>query len=134
MEEFLRLATSQLGVSEQTARSATSQLLGFLKQNAGADDTTALLEKLPGARELLSSAKPASSGRPGGVMGTLGNLLGGKAGSSLGLLAVLKNSGLDAGDTGRFVGMFLDFVRTKAGAGVVDGLMAKVPELKSLQG
>lgn len=134
MDEFLRLATTRLGVSEQTARGATSELLKFLQQKARPDSASMLLDKLPGARELLAGASSASRGRTSGVLGALGNLLGGKAGTSLVLLALLQNVGLDNRDAGRFVGMFVDFARQKVGAGVVDGLLAQIPELESFAG
>ena len=55
MDDFIKSATSQLGLNESVARTATGTVLGFLKNSLG-DDFASVAEKLPGADQLIDSA------------------------------------------------------------------------------
>jgi hypothetical protein len=133
MQEFIQIAVKQLGISEDTATSATGAVLNLLNQKAGDEVTSGLMSKLPGAEALLSaSSSGSSSAGSGGLLGGLGSMLGGKLGGAAGALAALQGSGLDSSQMGSFVTMLVEFVKQKAGTEVVDGLLEKVPDLKGL--
>ncbi len=135
MQEFIQLAVSKLGISQETAQSATGSVLNLLKQKAGDEATSGLLSKLPGAEALLNASSSSSGGAgSGGLLGGLGSVLGGKLGGAAGALTALQGSGLDSSQIGPFVTMLVDFVKQKAGAEAVDGVLEKVPDLKSMLG
>lgn len=135
MEDFIRSAASELGISEESSRSATSGLLGLLKENTGGSDFSELLNKVPGAQALLDQA-PAAGGDSGG--GLMGGLLGkvtaavGMDSGAAGLASVISNAGLDLGSATGFVGQFVGYLKGKAGGDVVGRLLNKVPDLKNL--
>ena len=140
MNDFIQIVTRSLGTTEGTARSATGSLLGFIKGQLGEGEFSKLVEKLPGAGDLLGQKAEPRAGADG-LGGVLGNLAGKMAssmgsdlGSAAGLAGELQGSGLKLDQAGSFVTMFVDFVRDKLGAGSVDGLLAKLPELKKLLG
>ena len=56
MEDFIQTATTQLEVSEQASRRAAQFILQFVKSQLGESDFEQLIEKLPGAGELLSQS------------------------------------------------------------------------------
>lgn len=135
MQEFIQSAVSQLGISQDSAESATGTVLNLLKDQGGGGATNQLLSALPGADALMGSTASSSGG--GGLAGGLGavsSAFGGKMGGAAGALAALQGSGLGADKIGSFVSLFFDFAKQKAGAGLVDQALEQVPDLKGLLG
>jgi hypothetical protein len=54
IQDFISSAASQIGAPESDVQSATSSLLGVIKDQADSGDASALLSKIPGAEALLS--------------------------------------------------------------------------------
>ncbi|MCO4768433.1 MAG: DUF2780 domain-containing protein [Deltaproteobacteria bacterium] len=153
MQEFIKLAASQLGVSEDTGNAATKGVLGMLQDGMDGGDFGSLTSALPGAAELLGGGDDggglggALGGMLGGALGGgdpggggLGGMLGGALGGGLGdnpmLAAVMQlaASGLDKEQAGPFIQLFLKFVQDKAGDGLLEKVLAAVPALKALGG
>jgi hypothetical protein len=138
MNDFIQMAVSKLGVSEQSAKSATGGVLDMIQKQVGGGDFSKLLGAVPGAADLLKSA-PASGGSGGGgglggILGAASGLLGGKAGSILGAASMLEKSGLSLDKAGPFVSMLMDYFKGKAGNDLVSQILGKVPDLKKLVG
>lgn len=55
MHEFIQQAMQRLGTSKDTTKAATGGLLSFGSKSVPRGDATELLDKLPGARELMAS-------------------------------------------------------------------------------
>ncbi len=134
MQEFIHSVVSQLGISEDTAKSATGGLLSLLKEKTGGDAMNSLLAKLPGAEGLMSSVGSGSKGGLGAALGGLGSTFGGQGGGAAGVLAALQGSGLNASQVGPFVKMLVDFAKQKAGPDLVNQALEKAPDLKNLLG
>lgn len=135
MQEFINMVTQQLGIGEDTARSATGGILNLLQKKAGDTDVDQLLSKLPGAETFGGSTdEPAATGGGmlGGLASTVGSALGGETGGMAGALAALQNSGLKSDQLGSFVTAFVEFAQEKAGGDLVNRLLDKIPEVKSL--
>lgn len=135
MNDFIQMAVSKLGVSEQSAKSATGGVLDMIQKQVGGGDFSKLLGAVPGAADLLKTA-PASGGGGGlgGLLGAASGLLGAKAGSILGAASMLEKSGLSLDKAGPFVSMLMDYFKGKAGNDVVSQILGKVPDLKKLLG
>lgn len=130
MQEFIQQAMGALGTSEPTTKAATGSLLNFLDTNGPKADVNQLLDKLPGARDLMSSA--SSAGGEGGLMGSLGgaaSALGVNVGGAAGLIGTLQQSGLDGANVSKFVSMFLEFAKSKVGQDVVNRIAGTIPGL-----
>jgi len=120
MEDFIKMATSQLGIGESTTRSATGGILGMLKGQLGDGVFSQIAEKLPGADALVSEAAESGGeaaaeggGMLGGLVGKAASMLGG--GGAAEALGALSSSGLDASQSGSFLTMFVEFVKDKVG-------------------
>lgn len=109
MQDFINMASSQLGISEQQSTSAAAGMLGLLQKNMGGGDFSGLLGQLPGAGDLLGQATGGAlggnhggGGGLGGIAGALGGLLGGGSShSSSGLGGLMQTaSGLLGGQSG----------------------------------
>ena len=61
-----------------------------------------------------------------------GSALGGETGGITGALAARQNSGLKPDQLGSFVTKFVQFAQEKAGSDLVNLLLDKIPEVKSL--
>lgn len=163
MQDFINMASQQLGISTQQSTSATAGILGMLQKNMGGGDFGKLLGNLPGAGDLLAKAGGGSSGGSGGgglggmlggmlggggggggggnalggIMQAAGGLLGGKGGGgdTLGMLGgVLGSSGLSMDKLAPLMGMFMQYVQGKAGQGGVNSILGALPDLKKFVG
>lgn len=139
MDEFISMVTEKLGMSSDDAGSATGSVLNMVKQAIPADDFTGLLSKLPGADKLVDAAGGSSdqSDSGGGLLGGVANMasgvLGGNGGG-LDVMSSLSGLGLDPSKATSFVSMLFDFIKGKVGEDVVEGILEKVPMLKSVVG
>jgi hypothetical protein len=141
IDDFIKQATSQLGISEQAAKSATGGVLGMLQKQAAPNDFSKLLGAVPGADGLLkqfggaTSAPAGGGGLLGAAMGLLGGAKGG-GGGGLGdiasLVGLLGNSGISADKAPNFLGMLMGFFQQKAGGDVMGGIMKNLPDLAKL--
>ena len=68
----------------------------------------------------------------GGLGGMLGSLAGGAGGGMGNIISMFSKSGLKENQVSSFVSMFLDYVRQKAGSGMLDKILQQVPGLSSL--
>jgi len=128
LQEFITSAAGEFGVGEDKLRTATSGLLGMIRDEADGGDE--LVSALPGAGNLMAAA--ASAGGGGGLLGMAGKLMGGGFGQGLGVAGLIQSSGLGTDDAGRFTGMLMDFARGHAGQELVGRVIQSVPQLAKL--
>lgn len=135
MQDFIELAQKRLGISAEDSRGGTAALLGVLKDKLPAADFRGLADKIPGLADVAKErSAEAGGGLLGGLMSTAGSLLGGGGGQSLDLAGKLAGSGLSLDKVGSFAGLFADFIKDKAGAGMLAKVLGQFPELKKLMG
>lgn len=134
MDEFIAMAVEKLGIGEDNAKSATGGIINLIKENLAAGDFAQLVEKLPGAEALASSATAKGDadggGMLGGLMGAASSMLGGKAGGALDLTSILSGAGLDLSSGQSFVTMLVEFVKGKVGDDLFSKIAEHVPALK----
>lgn len=128
VQEFIQQVMATLGTSEHTTQTATGALLGYLDSNASGDEAKRLIDAIPGARDLMASSQPPGVGALGGL-GGVASALGFKSGGTAALLAALQGSGLSAETAPKFVAMFIQFAKSKAGADLVAHALSAVPGL-----
>lgn len=129
MQEFIQMAAGQLGISEDSAKTATGGVLDLIKDQTTEGDFGQLAAEVPGLTDMLGQG---GGGGLGGLMGSAAGMLGGKAGAALGLMGVMKSAGLSTDQVGSFVPMLFQFLKGKAGEGLVAKVLSQVPELKEL--
>lgn len=140
MQEFINLAKNTLGMTEQTARDATAQVLNVVASMAPAADVQQLISRIPGAAELLKAVQPAPPPAPPAtetMLGGLGDLVStaltaaqGAVGGGVALMSALGHAGLDPGKAATFVKLFVDFARQYAGTDLVDRVVGSLPGVK----
>jgi hypothetical protein len=160
MQDFINMATKQLGISDGAAKQGTGALLGMVQQQLGSGDFGKLTSMLPGAQQLMGGGGGASggaSGGAGGIAGALGGLMGGGKGSGgglgalasaasgllgkdagglgqiAGLVSQLGNAGIGADKAGGFIKLFMDYLGNKGGGDLVTKLLGNA-DLKKLIG
>jgi hypothetical protein len=154
MQQFIQMATSALGTSEQAARALTGGLLDIIATHAPQADVAALLNRLPGASELLgafraappppppdpgllgslSNAASAVLGAGSSMLGTGSNVLGAGAASLGGLAALLDQQGLDLTRAPQLVALFAQWAGQQAGPDLVQRVLGAVPGVSALVG
>jgi hypothetical protein len=113
MDELINHISAATGVAPQVARRATGIMINFLSSEGPQGPVSALLDDLPGSRELAAE----TGGGRGGLMGVFGDL---------------TRAGLGIGEIKGVVVAFVDYARAKAGAATVDAVVAGIPGLAGL--
>lgn len=149
MQDFIKLATTALGTTEETTRKATAGLLELMSKVAPAADFQALVSRLPGAGDLLKAFFPEQAPPPpppapppstaaamldglGDFVTNAATAVQGTVGAGLALGGLLAQVGFDPHKARQFVVMFVDFARATAGRDTVDRVIDAVPGLRQL--
>ena len=134
IQQFIQTAAGSLGVSEDTAKSATGGLFGFLGDKLPSGDLQSLLGELPGAADLMPSGggDQVGGGLLGGVAKLAGDVVGGKLGAAAGIVGSLTQGGLDVGQVGGFVTQFLGFAKENVSGDLLERILSQVPDLKNV--
>lgn len=130
MQDFIRDAAGSLGIGEDQVKGATGGLLDMVKEYADPGDLGAMLDKIPGAKDLMGSSGGGDAG--GGILGALGDAIGGDAGKMLGAADLLEKTGLDLDQLGALAGKLKDYIEPLLGSDLVKRLLEKVPVLGDL--
>jgi hypothetical protein len=112
--DLIGMLTSQLSVSNQQASGGAGLLFKLAREKLSAEQFSQLSAAVPEAATLPAAA-PASGG---GLMGVLGNAMGGKAGDLASLAGGFSKLGMDADMIQKFIPVVMSFVQQKGGAGV----------------
>ncbi len=127
MQELISRIVASAGVDEKTAEDGLGIILGFLEKEAPAEKMQVVLDALPGAADLIS----ARAGGGGGLLGGLGNMMGGTMGA-MAALNELNKAGLGMGEIQGLVKELVSYAKEKAGDDVVDEVIAKIPGLSQI--
>ncbi|MDG1287327.1 MAG: DUF2780 domain-containing protein [Rickettsiales bacterium] len=140
IEQFIGLATQQLGISQDDAEQATSGLLSVLQGQAGEVDFSSLLSQIGGAEQLMNKFETGTNlgggdagGLMGNLMGAVGGMLGGgsTASSLVGMAGLLSQLNLDSGQLGSLASLFFDFIKGNAGDSLAQSLMGGLGDFLS---
>ena len=139
MQELIQQLTEKFGVSAEGGQSIVSGVLKLVGDNASSEDFGALVDKVPGAKELAEAgAKSEGEAESGGLLGSITSMassaLGGEAGSAIELTSVLKSAGVDLDQAGPIVQTIVSFLQEKAGGELVEKILGQLPQLKKLLG
>lgn len=129
MKDFIQDAAAKLGIGQDQTERATGGLLDLVKEYADPDDMRAMLEKIPGAESLMGKSE---GGGGGGILGALGDALGGDAGKTLGAVEMLQKTGLDFDKLGELADLFKKYIEPLLGGDLFKRLLAKIPSLGEL--
>ncbi len=136
MDQIIKTISQNLGLPEAAVRTGIGILLNFIKQKAadgGSTQFAALVNLLPGASDLMTSAPSGDGGGGlGGLLSKAGGLLGGNLGGAAELLGVLQNAGIPMNKAGDFVGNFLNEAKNVAGDDAVSAVLKNIPALSSV--
>lgn len=124
MEELISRIVANVGIDEELAKSAVSLILSFLQNEGPEDKVGALMEALPGASDLISSA----GGGGGGLLGAVGGLMGG-GGGAMALMGQLTEAGLGMGDVQGVATEVVGFAKEQAGDELVSEVIGAIPGL-----
>ena len=135
IQDFIRQATANLRLDEDTVRNATGGLLGYLQGQIGTVGAQRLFSQIPGAADLASAGTPGpGTVRSSSILGNLTRMVGaalpGKAGATLGLAGTLKSSGIEFAQVPTLLAGFVDFVQQNVSDEVVNQILEKAPELR----
>ena len=121
MDELVSRITASVGVDEDIARQAVGIILSFLQKEGDGEKVAVLLERIPGAKELVADTPDT-----GDAAGGLGGLMGGGA---MAVLNALQGIGLGMGQIQGVTQETVAFARERAGDDVVDDIVASIPGL-----
>lgn len=122
MDELIARIAGSVGLDEETARKAVGVILTFLSEQGDKDQVATLIEKIPGAADLIG----ANDGDSSSSLGGLGGLVGGGA---MAVLGQLQGLGLGMGEIQGVTKETVGFAREHAGDETVNDIVASIPGL-----
>ncbi|ANK71752.1 hypothetical protein ACI2KT_00615 [Ensifer adhaerens] len=126
MNELVTRVAENVGIEPATAEKAVGMILGFLQREAADGPVAQMIEAIPGASELIAQYNGEGTGG-GGLLGGLMSAIGG--GGVMALGQQLMSQGLGMGEITGLAKETIAFAKEKAGADVVDEVVASVPGL-----
>ena len=115
MDELIARLVANVGVERETAEKAVGIIFEFLRSEGPADKVQALMDKIPGAEQLVKAQEAAGGGFPmGGVMG---------AGSKM------MAAGLSMGQVQGVTRETIAYAREKAGDEALGEIVGPIPGL-----
>ena len=125
MEQIIARIVGATGIDEGVAKQGVGVMLNFLTKEGDAGVVGQMVEKIPGASDLLAE-HTADEG--GGLMGGIAGAMG-AGGGIMGLAGQLQGLGLGMGEIQGMAKEFAAGAREQAGDGVVDAVAAQIPGL-----
>jgi len=119
MDELISRLVANVGIDKGAAEKAVAIMFEFLRKEGPPDKVQALLERLPGALELMEAQ--AGVDASGGGMFALGGIMG--AGTKM------MAAGLSMGQVQGVARETLAFAREKAGEDTVGEIVGAIPGL-----
>ncbi|WP_112808400.1 DUF2780 domain-containing protein [Ensifer sp.] len=126
MNELVTRVAENVGLEPATAEKAVGMILGFLQREAADGPVAQMIASIPGATDLIAQYNGEGSGG-GGLLGGLMSAIGG--GGVMALGQQLMSQGLGMGEITSLAKETIAFAKEKAGADVVDEVVASVPGL-----
>jgi hypothetical protein len=120
MEELVARLVANVGVDQATAEKSVGIILDFLRKEGPADKVQALLDRLPGAQDLL---KAQQIGDSGGSVFAMGGIMA--AGTKL------MAAGLSMGQVQGVTKEIIGYAREKAGEDAVGEIVGAIPGLSA---
>ncbi|WP_426131656.1 DUF2780 domain-containing protein [Pararhizobium sp. PWRC1-1] len=128
MNELVTRVAENVGIDPATAEKAIGMMLGFLQREAADGPVAKMIEAIPGADEMVAKFNGEGSGGGGGLLGGLLNAVG-AGGGVMALGQQLMSQGLGMGEITALAKETIGYAKEKAGAEVVDEVVASVPGL-----
>lgn len=128
MNELVTRVAENVGIDPATAEKAIGMMLGFLQREAADGPVAKMIEAIPGAEALVAQYNGEGTGGGGGLLGGLLNTVG-AGGGVMALGQQLMSQGLGMGEITSLAKETIGYAKEKAGAEVVDEVVASVPGL-----
>ena len=128
MDELVSKIADATGLDAAATSNAIGIVLDFLRKEAPADMVSKMFSAMPGAEALADQAAASDGGgKPGGIMGALGGLMGG--GGLMALAGRLTGAGLSMDQMQTLGRELFAHGREKAGEDAMGEIVGAVPGL-----
>jgi hypothetical protein len=117
MDELIGRIVAAVGIERTVAEKSVGIILDFLSKEGPADKVQALIDRLPGAQELVQAAQAEGGG------------LGGMMGGIMGVGTRLMGIGLGMGEIQSVTREIIAYAREKVGEDAVGEIVAAIPGL-----
>lgn len=127
MNELVERVSTTAGIEPEAAQKAIGMILNFLLREGPEAEVNSVIDKIPGAREAVSSAAVEDDGDT-----VLNGLTGGKGAGLMGLAGQLSGLGLSMGEMQTIGREVLGYAREVAGEDAVGEIAAAIPGMHQL--
>jgi len=117
--ELVGQLTKGLSIKPEQAIGGAGALFGLAKTRLKPEDFTKVADVVPDMGGLLEAAPKPKQGAAG-ALGTMGDMVPGKAGGLASVAGSFKSLGLSPEMASKFVPIMTKFVNVKGGAGIAD--------------
>ena len=133
IEQLVSQIAAKVGIPDALARQGVGVVMGLLKKEGDPGAVGQLFSQIPGAEGLANEyAQTAETAKApaGGLLGKIGGMLGGGAGSKLSALAAFQQTGLSMEQGKAMIPVAKDFLTEHADEATVRKALGSVPALK----
>lgn len=134
MNELIDQIINRLGLGRGQAEQGAGVLFALLERFGDNDIIRMLFDRLPGAADLAGAQRETVQSGGGGLMGAIGDMLGGQADAVTDALGAFDATDLSIDQAREMIPMVIGFAREHAGSEIVDQVMDSVPWLRELGG
>ena len=121
MEELIANIAGRMGIDEAVVRKAISVIMSLIQSEGDDGPVAALFDKLPGASDLAAQGASAleENSDSGGLLGKLGGMMGGGAGTLMNAVSTLQADGLDTSQIQELGSQVFDYAKEEGGEDLV---------------
>ena len=134
IEQLVSQIAAKVGIPEALARQGVGVVMGMLKKDGDPSAVGDLFNQIPGAADLAAqyenNASARATGPMGGLLGKVGGMLGGKAGTTMSAMAAFQQTGLTVDQGKAMLPVAKDFLTEHADEGTVRRALGSVPALE----
>ncbi len=134
INDLIEQIVSRLGLGRDQAEQGTGVLFALLERFGDSDIVRNLFDRLPGAADLAGAQRETAQGGGGGLMGAIGDMLGGQADAVTDVMGAFQSTGLSLDQARDLIPLVTNFAREQAGPEIVEQVMENVPWLRELAG
>ncbi len=125
MDELVDEISEKVGIDADAARAAVGTMLALVKSDGNPELVDQMLSVLPDADD-LAGAHPLK--KKGGIMGAIGNAVGG---NSMAAYGMLTSAGLKDDQIKDIAEIVFDYAKDRAGEELVAEVVSSVPGLST---
>lgn len=130
LDDLIAMITDQLGVETGQARRGAGVLFALFERFGDNEVVRELLARIPGAVTLAADERATVESGGGGLMGAIGDLMGGNADAVTDALGAIQSTGFSLDQARDLISTVTRFARENLDADLIERVTESIPWLR----